>query len=101
MAITKEQILQYTGGSNKGEDILAAAQKYGFTPADVDKAFGLASGTSQSWITQNQGSNTTSQTPPKTNNQPAPSSNNNTPPQQQGITKEQILQYTGGSNKGA
>lgn len=100
MAITKEQILQYTGGSNKGEDILAAAQKYGFTPADVDKAFGLASGTSQSWITQNQGSNTTSQTPPKTNNQPAPSSNNN-PPQQQGITKEQILQYTGGSNKGA
>lgn len=53
MAITREQILQLTGGSNRGADILRAAQQHGFSPQDVDRAFGLDAGTSQNWIAQN------------------------------------------------
>lgn len=46
MAVTREQILAWTGGSNRAEDILRASQLYGFSPEDVDRAFGLAPGTS-------------------------------------------------------
>lgn len=50
MAITKDQILKYTHGSEKGEDILRASKAYGFTPEDVDNAYGFQKGYSQSWV---------------------------------------------------
>lgn len=53
MALTREQILQWTGGSNKGADILAASKEHGFSPEDVDAAFGLEAGASQAWLDKN------------------------------------------------
>lgn len=52
MAVTKEQILEWTGGSGMGADIYAASKKYGFTPADVEAAFGFVPGYSQNWVDQ-------------------------------------------------
>lgn len=55
--LSKSKILEYTGGSTKGADILAASKKYGFGASDVDEAFkdvpGYTAGTSQRWLDQN------------------------------------------------
>lgn len=53
MAVTRQQILNWTGGSNKGADIYRASQQHGFTPQDVNSAFSLDPGTAESWMDQN------------------------------------------------
>ena len=51
--LSKSKILEYTGGSEKGADILAASKKYGFKSSDVDKAFALPAGKSDEWLKHN------------------------------------------------
>lgn len=60
MAISKEEILKLTGGSQKGEDIYKASVEHGFSASDVDNAFGYEAGTASNWLQGNpQGNNST------------------------------------------
>lgn len=80
MGYTKEQILGFTGGSDKGADIYAASQQHGFNAQDVDTAFGYEPGRAQSWINANITPTPSLNTPPAaTTTAPAPTPAATTP----------------------